>query len=186
MNNWPPSKSEMHKQGVLSFTTVSASTVSRQLAMNLFVQRFRNTYTMPFAYVGKACCSNTLEFLKWILKGCLNNSGHRDRLTVLLKTTLWPLPTLSIWVERLRQMARWRMASMVWASKKSWGLAVRVEGQWRQTNKNWSTYKVRWSPPACPHLPHQNEKELSDSKQHYLDKHHVCDHLPDWYGTRWW
>lgn len=47
----------------------------------------------------------------------------RNRLTVLWKTTLWPLPTLSMWVERLRQMALWRMASMVWASKKSWGLA---------------------------------------------------------------
>lgn len=44
-------------------------------------------------------------------------------LTVLWKTTLCPLPKLSMCVTRLRQMARWRMASMVWASKKSWGLA---------------------------------------------------------------
>lgn len=42
--------------------------------------------------------------------------------TVLWKTTLWPLPPLSMWVERLRQMALWRSASIVWTSKKSWGL----------------------------------------------------------------
>lgn len=53
---------------------------------------------------------------------CLRGSKP-EVLTVLWKTTLWPLPTLSMCVARLRQMARWRMASMVWASKKSWGLA---------------------------------------------------------------
>ncbi len=54
-----------------------------------------------------------------------NEAAHR--LTVLLKTTLWPFPTLSMWVARLRQMALWRIASMVWASKKSWGLATDEE-----------------------------------------------------------
>lgn len=59
----------------------------------------------------------------------LQDSEAAHRLTVLWKTTLWPLPTLSMWVARFRQMALWRIASMVWASKKSWGLAGGGEGQ---------------------------------------------------------
>lgn len=66
--------------------------------------------------------------------------------TVLWNTTLCPLPWLSIWVARLRQMARWRIASMVWASKKSWGRAGGEKTDWsyrpgvlkREINMDWS------------------------------------------------
>lgn len=63
-------------------------------------------------------------------------------LTVLWKTTLCPLPRLSMWVARLRQMARCRMASMVWASKKSCGRAAgKGETGVRDGVRLWGTLK---------------------------------------------
>lgn len=63
-------------------------------------------------------CSNNFTFPE---------SSFLFAITMLWKTTLFPFPNDSIWADKLKQMARWRMASSVWASKKSCGLALSLE-----------------------------------------------------------
>lgn len=104
--------------------------------MHLIISKNKPFSLNPLSY---SVCLNPLNW-KPVARGKhykrYKSSEAAHGLTVLWKTTLWPLPTLSMWVVRLRQMALWRIASMVWASKKSWGLAGGVEGQTQMRTKS--------------------------------------------------